>query len=940
MNCFVTFRLIPIILLLGAIKVNAQNSTTGKLSSIKGIVIDSLHNSSIPSLTVAVYFKASGKIINFGLTNRFGAFTIDKIPRNVPLKILLSHVSFGQVVKELTIDSRLSAVDLKKIYIVPRINELEEFAISMPPPVKMNGDTLEFNADAFELDSNAVIDDLLRRLPGMTIWSDGKITVNGKEIKGLTVNGKPFFGDDMSIALQNLPKLSVKKIQVYEDKANGLSEPETRMNVVLKEDKNKGFFGKMGAGGGTGKHYMLEGTLNAFDGRSQLSIAAAHNNVNMRQDNMEAMLRNMSYKGNGARVEFEPNFGVLGNLLPLNLAARYLHSFNENENLGFYNRMQLDVSSNKNKLLLDKNTFRITSISDEESLLKKENLKSATVNEDHSINGKYEKKKKGKSLLIKPFIHKKYDSRSDINYIELSSSMKGMLSSSSNKYKSQNEYVQGGFNIEYAYDRDAFDLSNYSKIQKWSYSYKLNYTFSAAESKRLIKRVASLIMQGGASTTDYDRNYNEHGNSLFNEVGITVNGIKARNYNWLNSHNIKFDIYANVKWNNEKDDNYVYDILNEDVKVNNFGLTNNRVINSYTASSGLSMNKSWGQSDITGRSSNWNLRLSLNSQWFYWKSLATQPKQNLSMKYLKFTPKAELSHSKSKTSKFNKWFSITFDQYFTYPVLEQLLPLVDSSVIYYQILGNPNLRETLHNDLKINYTLISSRRSNNYDIRMFVGAGISRDALTDSVYIDSVGRSLIYYSNVNSKYGNASIEASKSFKLNENNRLEFTFNTQASLRKLPSYFNGIKLETLNFGTDTKISTLFNYRDMFSVIMANGIVNNFAKVKGQDRFTTSTIVNSLGAAYKFLEGWSIGSTLSLNYTRSSRGSNNQFNIFNMNVSKRFLKKRNLEMKLSGYDLLNQNKGVLNYAKGNYFVNGDVNVLTRYYMLSISYFPRFF
>jgi hypothetical protein len=96
---------------------------------------------------------------------------------------------------------------------------------------------LEFNAKAFKLNRNAVVEDLMRKLSGITMWGDGVITVNGKKVSHVFVDGKIFFGGDARIATQNLPKDAVDKIKVYNDKAEQKSPLDTILDVNIKLKK-------------------------------------------------------------------------------------------------------------------------------------------------------------------------------------------------------------------------------------------------------------------------------------------------------------------------------------------------------------------------------------------------------------------------------------------------------------------------------------------------------------------------------------------------------------------------------------------------------------------------------------------------------------------------------------------------------------------------------
>ncbi len=143
---------------------------------------------------------------------------------------------------------------------------LDEVIVTAIAPMRMNGDTLEFNADAFRLDSNATTEDLMRRLPGFTVWGDGDITYNGKKISSILVNGKPFLGGDFSVITQNLPKNSVDKVQLYQQKNESNPLDSTmNANIKLKKEVDVGFFGKLSGGLGTNKRYAADGMLGYFN---------------------------------------------------------------------------------------------------------------------------------------------------------------------------------------------------------------------------------------------------------------------------------------------------------------------------------------------------------------------------------------------------------------------------------------------------------------------------------------------------------------------------------------------------------------------------------------------------------------------------------------------------------------------------------------------------
>src|SRR5690606_2593335 len=154
-------------------------------------------------------------------------------------------------------------------------------------PIRINGDTLEYNAGSFKVKPNAVVEDLLRKLPGVQVDKEGNIKSMGKDVTKVLVDGKEFFGDDPKIATKNLPADAIEKVQSFQKRSEESlfseiddGQREQTLNLVLREGKKTGYFGEaLGAGGVPGRY---EGSLKAFKFRSKTQLAALGmlNNIN------------------------------------------------------------------------------------------------------------------------------------------------------------------------------------------------------------------------------------------------------------------------------------------------------------------------------------------------------------------------------------------------------------------------------------------------------------------------------------------------------------------------------------------------------------------------------------------------------------------------------------------------------------------------------------
>ncbi len=169
-------------------------------------------------------------------------------------------------------------------------------------------DTLEFNADSFRTQKNATVEDLLKKLPGVEVGSDGSITSGGKTVKKILVDGKEFFADDPKVASKNLPSDIVDKVQVVDRKSDAArltgiddGDDETVINLTVKRGMNNGWFGTIGAGYGTDKRFETNFNVNYFRDGNQITLLGGGNNINQ---------MGFSDRGRGRFRDFGGNNGI------------------------------------------------------------------------------------------------------------------------------------------------------------------------------------------------------------------------------------------------------------------------------------------------------------------------------------------------------------------------------------------------------------------------------------------------------------------------------------------------------------------------------------------------------------------------------------------------------------------------------------------------------
>ena len=264
--------------------VQAQNSRF----NVSGVVADTA-GVGVPSATVVVLTRADSILTKFATTDRNGAFTLRRLPAGDYI-LQVSFVGF-QTHRE-DFSGNDTDVDVGTVTMHVQVSELDELVVSAEHiPFIVRRDTLDYNAAAFATRPNAVVEDLLRRLPGIEVDDDGSITAQGEDVENVLVDGKEFFGSDPTITTKNLPAEAVERVQVY-DKPSDIAEftgipdgqEEKTINLELKPGAKHGYFGRImgGYGGERGDDglYDSQGSINRFSPTTQFSIIANINNVN------------------------------------------------------------------------------------------------------------------------------------------------------------------------------------------------------------------------------------------------------------------------------------------------------------------------------------------------------------------------------------------------------------------------------------------------------------------------------------------------------------------------------------------------------------------------------------------------------------------------------------------------------------------------------------
>jgi hypothetical protein len=249
--------------------------------TISGKLVDS-SLSPVARATVTLFYETPGDTLRT-TSSQEGLFQFEGV-KSRPFFIRTTHLGYKKYEKKF--ENEGLALQLPAIILTQQIRTLEEIIIETPP-IQVKEDTVEYKADSFKVKPNAMVEDLLRKLPGVSVDKDGNVTAQGKTVTKVKVNGKDFFQGDVKTATRELSADMIDKVQVVDDYGDQSAisgirdgEPEKVINLQLKKDKNKGVFGRATAGYGTDDRYQANLNANYFNNNKQLSLIANSNNVN------------------------------------------------------------------------------------------------------------------------------------------------------------------------------------------------------------------------------------------------------------------------------------------------------------------------------------------------------------------------------------------------------------------------------------------------------------------------------------------------------------------------------------------------------------------------------------------------------------------------------------------------------------------------------------
>jgi hypothetical protein len=871
--------------------------------SVGGNVQDTAARASLPYASVMVVRLKDSVLIAHTRTDENGFFSLKNLPIDT-VTVIVSHPKFGD--QSFYIFGSVSnyEFDFGKIILPPKSQALQEIVIyAYKDPVYYKGDTLIYTADSFKVKPNATVEDLLKKLPGIKVDAEGKITAQGKKVDQVLVDGDEFFGSDPTVATQNLNAKSVESVQVYEKKNDQPTDDGNEtikvMNLKLKEDAKKGYFGKASAAGDFQKFYEGELLANKFNNKQKISVFSLASNTPRSSlgwgDMFKYGLNNeMSMQSNedgqSWYTDQPKNIGI-----PRTLKSGVYYT----DKLTDKTKISANYTYNNNELITKGSTHSQYFLTDT-SYSTQNTSQSDQMNSGHNINFD---------------LNQKIDSLTDLQIIP-----KLQLNSSSIAKNDNSDFINSEGTLV---RRTEIINRNTSKGYNLNTTAKLTKRFN--KKGRILLATYNNVLVNNSSDGKLISN-----NTYYNSSFIPSDSINQEKINASNStaHNatmtyteplnkkISLELAYDFNYNKGTQSKQTFDFANGEYSVKNTlftnGFENFRTTNRLSTKFIYEVKK---QRFVIGTR--------LRQVTIENTNLISG--QKISETVNNVLPLLNYRYKFSDNKRLNFSYATSSSQ----PGIDQLQPVQDNTNPNQIRKGNPNLLPTFKQDLSLNYSGYKAI-TGNY-IWASVDYTTTANSFTNTIEYDSIGRTITTPVNVNGNYSfNGELngayglfsrvlvlepELSYDFNsysnfINKQKNVTTTSNTTSGLSAL------ILLDTLTL----RVGYRYTYNSPTSTI-------NAANSKP---YTTQNISAdfTLRLPLKFLLESDVNYTIN---SKRAQGYNINYLIWNASLKKTFFKNENLIVSIDVMDILNQNISASRTVQDNVITDNKTNIIARYILL---------
>ncbi|MGZ3822098.1 MAG: outer membrane beta-barrel protein [Mucilaginibacter sp.] len=860
---------------------------------VKAIVLDSISKQPLEFVTVAVLKIKDTSLLSYTITDKNGAFTLRNLSQNEPSRLLISYVGYESLRVNLNFKKDEPVTNLGQLYLTPKT--LKEVTIKGDRvPVIIKKDTIEFNAEAFKVRPNALVEDLLKKLPGVQVDHSGTISVNGKDIAKIKVDGKDFFANDPKIATRNLDASLISKVQVYDDRENDPDHlvPDYQVkkiiNLKFKKALKNNTSANMDVAAGSQEHYDAKAFYARFQDKLQISATGNSNNLNGTGTFIDGLQMPLVFGG-------QPNSGLLKQTnMAVNLSSDLSKKLKLDINYEFHNDNRSDISIGNRQQFVGDTTF---------NTLSKKNQHDASGG--HNLTAKAEWKPDTLTVIkYEPNFGYSYNANNNTGSSSSSNNFIPLLTTniSSDNSKGNVEQYQHTFNYYRKLSKKGASLSfinnlNINPDHSTGFTYNDLISYTAALQSDTLNR--------SAKTT----------NNTFS-AGLTAA------YHYPFNKKFSADISLSSSHNRNEGDLLTYQ---QDLKTGLY------TIYLQDQSSDLVRNE-WiqtAQPQLTYQfTDNISIKAGLVTQLQQIGNHFSNAGGDLNQRFIYVLPTVELH--------FNK-VNINYSEGVQQPGINDLQPI---TIVYSQLfsfIGNPDLKPTRKHNFNVNYFDFKTEGQVFISLysRVIVESNsilrersISSDGVEVTTPINRNGRFTTY---LNANFGK-NFKKQGNWELHTSTYINGSYGHNFFEVNHQDGYQNTRAVTLSQDLTASWKDILELRPAYSISPAL-TTYQLVSYKGVSYTTQSA---SMAADLRLPEKM----TWSVNYSHTynplvAQGFQKNTNLLSLTIARHIQKQDKGEIRFTCYDLLNQSISTYHFATENTVVDGQNQALRRYFLLSYKY-----
>lgn len=900
--------------------------------TIRGKLIDTVSKQPVSGATVTVLHAKDSSLVTFTLSNQQGVFEIKGLADG-EYRIIISSKGFIEYKKTFSITAAKKAVELGDIAAQKDYKTLEGVTVTSESPIQVKNDTVQFNAGGFKTLPNASAEDLLKKLPGVEVDKEGNVKAQGEDVQKVLVDGKEFFGNDPKLATKNLTADMIESVQVFDDmseqakftKIDDGSRSKT-INIKLKKDRNKGYFGRALAGYGDQGRYETNLSFNKFRGEQRISLLFNSNNINKQGFSFSDIISSMggfsgfSGGGGGGR-------GMAGGMQMMSMrggnnffgsgSTGIIRSTSVGLNYSDLWAGKVKVSGSyfysDSKPKQEESISRQTKYPDSVAIRNSENF-SNNLNQNHRFNMRIEYQIDSmNSILYTPNVTLQHSE----NFRESQSSTLTRIPSK--------EYLAVGSDSKNTNERDGLSITNnllyrhkFGKIGR-TITIGLNNTYGESESEGLTISNNRFYDENGVLITTIAQDQNSK------QKTETRNNVISTSYTEPIGLNKLFELnYAYTKNVNEsKRETFNFNSSTNKYDNPNLPQTNN-FRNTFEA------HRAGVNFRVQEKKYNYQLGIGVQQSTLESESFqAMTGKDSLSEQtYRNFFPTANFNYTPSRS----KNLRVAYNGRTNQPSISQLQNVPDVSDTLNTRIGNPNLAQEFNHSFNIGFNTfdiltfkyIAANLNVSFTQDKIVNSIITKGPLTENSYQNRDGYFRAFaFATLGLPFKNVKWKGSS---------VNFTNNIMY-LRDI-SILNNKDNVTRTFQVTQGAGVNINKDKIDFGVRASLTYNNVSysvdPTANEDYFTQTY---NGDVSYTFLKTFIVSTNFDyLVNTGRAEGYNQSIPLWNASLSKQLFKKKNGELKFSVNDILNQNQSISRTVMDNYVQDTRSMVLKRYFMVS--------